>query len=275
MKENNVAFRREFLEKLSTTELDGMLQKELQNESIDDNLVRMVLSVLEERERNWPIEFNDEIAADIERFENSINVQRGAQAKSKLHWTLKVASVLLVVGLLLFVAPQAVHAESLFEMLARWTDSIFEFFDPREDNEKPEYAFETDHPGLQQIYDAVAELGVTDPVVPMWIPTGYELQSLQVLDQSTDTVVSAELIDNDKYIFFSVILHDKEEHLSYEKDADSIEIVELVGVQHYIMSNIEARTVTWVIDRVECSIFTNCQEEELHSLLKSIYKVGE
>ena len=33
MKENNVAFRREFLEKLSTTELDGMLQKELQKQS--------------------------------------------------------------------------------------------------------------------------------------------------------------------------------------------------------------------------------------------------
>lgn len=275
MKENNVAFRREFLEKLSTTELDGMLQKELQNESIDDNLVRMVLSVLEERERNWPIEFNDEIAADIERFENSINAQRGAQAKSKWHWTLKVASVLLVVGLLLFVAPQAVHAENFFEMLARWTDSIFEFFDPNNDRKQPEYVFETDHAGLQQIYDATVELGITDPIIPMWVPEGYALQDISTIGQSMDSTILATLSKNENYILINVMMRAQEIPFRHEKDSEDVVIVELAGVQHYILSNFDEYIVAWVLNGVECSLVTNCQEEELHCMLKSIYKMEE
>ena len=106
----------------------------------------------------------------------------------------------------------------------------------------------------------------------MWVPDGYELVDIYVLNQSMDAVVSAELMNNDKYILFSMIIHGKEAYLSHEKDANNITIVELAGVQHYIMSNIEVQTVTWVTDRVECSIFTNCQKEELYSLLKSIYK---
>lgn len=43
MKLNSMASRREFLKELSTSELDRMLQAELRKETIDDDLVRLVL----------------------------------------------------------------------------------------------------------------------------------------------------------------------------------------------------------------------------------------
>ena len=73
MKDNNVAYRREFLEKLSTAELDEMLQKELKKESIDDDLVRVVLSVLEEREADYPVESNEEIESAVERYDSCLD----------------------------------------------------------------------------------------------------------------------------------------------------------------------------------------------------------
>lgn len=272
MKENNVAYRREYLEKLSTAELDEMLQKELKQESIDDDLVRVTLSILEEREMNWPVELNEEIAADVERFESSINIHRGAQTKVKWHWTLKAASILLVVGLLLFVAPQAVHAENFFEMLARWTDSIFEFFDPNNDRKQPEYVFETDHSGLQQIYDAVVECGITDPVVPMWIPEGYELQDICILRQSVDETILAGLTKGNEYIFINITIHREEDSFKYEKDLQDVTVIELNGVNHYVINNLDEKRVTWIIENAECSISTNCQEENLQKLLRTIYK---
>lgn len=274
MKENNVAYRREFLEKLSTAELDEMLQKELKQESIDDDLVRVTLSILEEREMNWPVELNEEIAADVERFESSINIHHGAQTKAKWHWTLKAASILLVVGLLLFVAPQVVHAENFFEMLARWTDSIFEFFDPKEKVEPLEYVFETDHSGLQQVYDIVVENGITNPVVPMRLPAGYELKTLQVIENPSDKFIVFEFTREESYILFNILVHSKETPFKYEKDTDGVMIIELGGVEHYVISNLEVQTATWINEGVECSIITNCQKEDLHSILKSIYKVG-
>ena len=55
-----------------------------------------------------------------------------------------------------------------------------------ERNEQPEYVFETDHPGLQQIYDAVVEMGVTEPVVPMWVPEGYDLVEYKAEDYNQE-----------------------------------------------------------------------------------------
>lgn len=273
MKLNNVASRREFLKTMPTQELDEMLQAELRKENIDADLVRLILHVLEEREADHPIETNAEVAAAVEKYTAYLEDIETTPAKPARRWSvmLKVASVLMIVGLLLFAVPQAVHAESFFEMLARWTDSIFEFFTPDNDNKQPEYVFETDHPGLQRIYDTVVELGVTDPVVPMWVPDGYELQVLQVVEQSSDTIVLSEFIEEENYILFNMLLHSKEVPFKYEKDTRNIEILELGGVEYYTISNVEEQIVTWIIDRTECSIITNCQAEDLYRLLESIY----
>lgn len=276
MKLNSVASCREFLKELSTSELDRMLQAELRKETIDDDLVRLVLSVLEEREKNYPVELNEEIAAAAEDFEGTMKTPRVVPTRKKLSPVLKAASILLVVGLLLFVVPQAAHADSFFDLLACWTESVFEFFNPTEErDEQPEYVFKTDHPGLQQIYDAVVEMGVTDPVVPMWVPEGYEIQDMYVLNQSTDATVYVEMTRDGEYMLFSMIIHDEEVLLTHEKDIRNVTILELGGVQHYVISNLEEHIVAWVIDGVECSLVTNCHKEELHSLLESIYITEE
>lgn len=271
MKLNSVASRREFLKELSTYELDRMLQAELRKETIDDDLVRLVLSVLEDREQDYPVEINEEIAAAAEKFGNSIMAPQIAPARKKWPPVLKAASILVVVGMLLFALPQAAHAENFFEMIARWTDSVFEFFIPVEPDKQSKYVFETDHPGLQQIYDEVVELGITDPVVPMWVPDRYDLQDLRILNQSADTTVIALLAEEEKYIFLNIIVHSEEMCFKHEKDTEEITIIELNGVQHYVMSNFEEFIVAWVIDSAECSLVTNCHEEELQRLLESIY----
>lgn len=277
MKLNNVASKRAFLEQIPTQELDEMLQDELRKDNIDDDLVRLILDVLEEREADHPIENDEEIAAAVEKYTAYVDNLEAAPAKPTRKWNtvLKVASVLLVVGLLFCIVPQAANAESFFELLARWTDSVFEFFNPSVPNDQPEYVFETDHPGLQQIYDAVVELGVTEPVVPMWVPEAYELQILQVLDQSSDKLIFSEFINEEQYILFNILLHSKEVSFKYEKDAKNVTILELNDVEYYVMSNIEEQIVTWVIDRTECSIITNCKAEELYRLLESIYVLEE
>ena len=271
MKLNNMASRREFLKELSTSELDRMLQAELRKESIDDDLVRLVLSVLEERERDYPVEINEEIAAAAERFENAIDIQQKRSVKTKWPRVLKVASVLLVVGLLLFALPQAVRAESFFDLLARWTESVFEFFNPAEEqDEQPEYVFKTDHPGLQQIYDAVVEMGVTDPVVPMWVPEGYELEELMVFEEPSELTLCANMKNNESRIYFFVAVQNIHSPRSHMKDTEKVEIFETAGIEHYTLSNNEQITATWIYNNIECSVVADCQED-IYKILESIY----
>ena len=272
MKLNSVASRREFLKELSTSELDRMLQAELRKETIDDDLVRLVLSVLEEREKNYPVELNEEIAAAAEDFEGTMKMPRGVPTRKKLSPVLKAASILLVVGLLLFVVPQAAHAESFFDLLARWTESVFEFFNPTEErDEQPEYVFKTDNPGLQQIYDAVVEMGVTDPVVPMWVPDGYELFGYKVIDLNQEKSIQSVLKkDENAIVFRLLILHDNI-NVNVYKDEVGTTIYEYNGVTHYVLNNVERQIATWNADGVVCSVSVDCQEDILIDIIKSIY----
>ena len=276
MKLNSMASRREFLKELSTSELDRMLQAELRKETIDDDLVRLVLSVLEDREQDYPVEINEEIAAAAEKFGNSIVAPQIAPARKKWPPVLKAASILVVVGMLLFALPQAVQAESFFDLLARWTESVFEFFNPvAERDEQPEYVFETDHPGLQQIYDAVVEMGVTEPVVPMWVPEGYGLVEAKKYIEPTETIFFAYLSNNKSFIQFNVVVASDGITYQHSKDDEAVEVYESSGVKYYIISNLEKLTVTWIVNKTECTIATDCQDEELYKLLKSIYTMED
>ena len=272
MKLNSMASRREFLKELSASELDRMLQAELRKETIDDDLVRLVLSVLEDREQDYPVELNEEIAAAVEDFEGTIKTPKGVPTRKKLSPVLKAASILLVVGLLLFVVPQAVNAESLAEMLARWTDSVFEFFIPAEEHgQQPEYVFKTDHPGLQQIHDAVVEMGITDPVVPMWVPDGYELFGCKVIDLNQEKSIQSVLKkDENAIVFRLLILHDNI-NVNVYKDEVGTTIYEYNGVTHYVLNNVERQIATWNADGVVCSVSVDCQEDILIDIIKSIY----
>ena len=270
MKYNTMASRREFLKELSTAELDKMLQEEIRKENIDDDLVRTVLSVLEDREQGYPVELNEEIAAAAEDFESTIT--QNAPASKKWPPVLKVASVLVVVGLLLFVLPQAAHAEDFMDLLARWTESVFEFFNPAaEQDEQPEYVFETDHPGLQQIYDAVVEMGVTDPVVPMWVPEGYELVECKLTDFEQEKSIQAVLKNGTCAISFRLLNLDKNIKVGVFKDDAETTVYEYNGVIHYVLNNVERQVATWNTDNMVCSVSVDCQEDILIDIIKSIY----
>ena len=271
MKLNSMASRREFLKELSTSELDRMLQAELRKETIDDDLVRLVLSVLEDREQDYPVEINEEIAAAAEKFGNSIVAPQIAPARKKWPPVLKAASILVVVGMLLFALPQAAHAENFFEMIARWTDSVFEFFVPVEPDKQSKYVFETEHPGLQQIYDAVVEMGVTDPVVPMWVPDGYELAECKVTDFEQEKSIQAVLKKGKFAIAFRLLILTDDINVNIYKDQDEATTYEHNGVTYYVLNNEERQIATWNSDDTVCSVAVDCQEDILFEIIKSIY----
>lgn len=268
MKLNKMASLREFVEQMPTQELDAMLQAELQKETIDEDLVRLILDVLESREMDCPVEYIPEAVEAARKLED---IGPRTTAKGKYPQVLKAASILLVAGLLLFALPRVAHAENLFELIARWTDSVFEFFNPGEPNDQPEYVFKTDHPGLQQVYDAVVEMGVADPVVPMWVPEGYELAKMMVDEWPAETTLRASFINEESCVLLiTIVVQNEAIPFRLSKDAKNVEECEIAGVKHYILSNNKESVLTWITKNIECIIATDCQED-VYKILKSIY----
>lgn len=272
MKELNNTSLRESLEQISTPQLDAMLRAELDKEPPDEYAVRLILNVLREREADYPVETNEQIQKAWSEYEEK-TTRRESRGGTAL---LKAAVILLVCGLLLFALPHEASAGSFFDRITVWTESIFELFSPSDSGKaQKEYVFRTDHPGLRELYDTVTELGVTVPVVPMWLEDGYELVDLKVMSTPLTTKVLAIFYDEKKEAVFELNIYSHNVVSEYHKDEPDAEQHESNGVIHNIFRNEELWTVVWIRENVECSMAIDCPEDTLYEILDSIYTMEE
>lgn len=271
MSRNDEARLREALEHISTPQLDAMLHKELDSEDPDSRNVRLILKVLHDREKEAATPPGPEAEAAWAAYLMATG-SRKREAPGVGTILLRVASVAVILAVLLMFLPQESSAKNIFEWLFQWTDSILELMDGDDsgggDNE---YRFTTDHPGLQQVYDTVTELGITQPVVPMWLPEGFELTECKVMQTPAKTTISVIFSNEQDRMSLRINFHTEGLSSAYHKNYDTAEELEICGITHAITKNNEKWTAVWVQENIECSIFADCQEDALLAILKSIY----
>ena len=271
MKFNTVTALRETLERMETRQLDEMLLEELRKEAPNGDLIRLISSVLKERDKNEVPQIDDNIQKAWEQYQQK---PRPVHKKPKpAHsFLLKAASVVLVLVALVALVPQRAEAMNFFERFIAWTEDVFSLINPIDAKEQArDYVFRTDNPGLQEVYDKVTELGITVPVVPSWIPEGYELTECRITENPTKTYLLATFTNgSDEMVYQMSILSDTTTHKFY-KDGEEIRVEEKNGIKHTIMQNEELLVVVWTVDNIQCSIGIDCQEDVLVDILKSIY----
>lgn len=271
MRKFNMAGLRGMLEQMPTEQLDELLQIELEKEQLDETAVRMIMSILEERDQEIPVEINENIEAAWEKYQAHDPVKEQSRLPLQ-NWPLRVVAAVAVVILLFASMPQDADAEGFWERFARWTDSVFEFFSPDDTPHNCiEYVFETDNPELQQVYDTVVGLGITEPVVPMWLPEEFELIESKVNNTPSKTFLSAHFSNNCNIIMLDIAIRNMKSPRQYCKDIINAEIYEKAGQAHNILQNGDWWTAVWINDELECAIYTDCQEETLYQILESIY----
>lgn len=263
---------RENLERLPTPELDGMLRQELEKEQPDKDTVRQILEVLHLREADFPVQDSPEIRAAWREYERKTG-PKGFAFGGALP---KVAAVVILCGLMLFAMPRQARAENFFERIAAWSENVFELLDRwNRGGEPKEYVFRTDHPGLQELYDTVAGLGVTSLVVPMWLDGRYELAYYKTSSSPTTTKVLAIFSDGEKEIVFELnIYSDSIPREFHKNEADAMQF-ERDGVVHYIFENNGLWTAVWTRENLECFITADCPQDDLYRMIDSIYTMEE
>lgn len=274
MNEHNIIGLREMLEQLPTPKLDEMLQTELMKDVPDEEAVRVILRVLEDREKAEPLTFTPGEEAAWKRYQDRITIRK--KRRFTVHrWLAVAASLTVVVFLMVAVIPQQAEAENFWEMLQRLSSSVIEFLGREDKFTEDEYFFKTDNPGLQQIYDTVVELGITEPVVPMWLPEGSELTDFGSTSSPMKESMWAYFSHDKGGMVYKIDIYKGEPAHQYYKDDSHYEKYELKGTVFHIARNNQRWLVVWSNDSVECSIFIDCQEETLKRILKSIYTMEE
>lgn len=271
MQDNNVDWLRTALESLSTQQLEEMLRDDLQRDKPNSQNIRLVLQILQEREKDDPVQPGPEAEAAWERYLERIG-EPVSEGPAGSRWVLRIASAAAVLILLLALLPQEASARNFFERLISWTDSVFALVKPEDaGNMAGEYVFRTENPGLQQVYDTVTELGVTQPVVPMWLPEGFELTECKTMDTPMKRSVIAVFSDGNCEARFEISIYSDNINSKYYKNEENATHVEYAGVVHNIVRNDEKWIAIWVRDNCESSVVVDCQEETLLRILMSIY----
>ena len=268
---DNMTFSREQLEQMATERLDEILNRELKETLPDGDLVRNVLDILEKRECGYVPEFSAEIN---DAWTNYLNRQRSQRNRLwQKSWFLRMVAAIAVICILFSMVPQTVEAEGLFERLARWTDNFFQMFRSVDEKEQTlEYEFRTDNPGLQQVYDTVTALGITEPIVPMWMPGNGDLVSLdKVHARNVYYVVAVFGNDEAQDTMYQVTIYLKNAPSEFPKDPVNAEIYEFEGTDYHVVPNDGKWTVAYTKDNVECFVIIKCQEEELYKMIESIH----
>ena len=114
-------------QQMPTDELDQILQAELEKEHPNEEVVLPILRELEEREKDIPIENTPEVLEVLEKL--SKHNTSSKQSIHKRRWLAGIAAAAAVVCIVIISMSPTVRAESLFDILVRWTNSIFEFID--------------------------------------------------------------------------------------------------------------------------------------------------
>lgn len=244
---NDAASLGAMLEQMTTEELRSLLDRELHTEPVNEDAIRLIRRILRRRSQNAPVTITPELERAWAKYHKDSDAiwQESRKERRFRSWLIRGAAAAAVLAVLVIpVFPQEVGAESLWETLTRWTAQVVEYFGPTDNEDRiVEYTFRTDHPGLQQVYDTVTEMGITVPVVPMWLPEGYELVECKVKEYASKTKTHARF-----------------RYGEFEND----------GIIYQLFRNLDQTVAVWTQNNVECSIFADCQEEVLQRILKSI-----
>lgn len=258
-------------QQMPTEELEQILQAELEKEYPNEEVVLPILHELKEREKDILVEKTPEVLEILEKL--SKHNTSSKQSIHKRRWLTGIAAAAAVVCIVVMTMTPTARAESLFDILFRWTSSIFEFINPDKNESYPtaNTDFATDNPGLQQLYDKVTELGVTESVVPTWLPEGFVLFELKDSPMPSGSKVHSNFKNGDYDISITYRIS-TDISPKVEKEETGIEIFEAGEVNHFIMDNDEYLSVTWSVDGVECLLNTNLAKEDIYSIIISIYR---
>lgn len=271
MWDNELILQRE-LEALSTEQLRTMLHAETDKDIPDDDLVLSILHILEDREPEVPDSGSEKEKAAWKQYRKRIRARR----KGKLlqnRSLLRAAILVLVCGLLFAMIPQQAEADNWWQRLTKWTSDFFGFFREDEDTFRIEdYEFQTDNPGLQQVYDAVVELGVAIPAVPMWLPEGYELAEFTIEETRIKQYVHARFFNGDKECVLKINVLNGEAAKDYFKNDVDVQKYEKGGTIHNLVNNEDDWIISWTKDNIECAFAIDCTEDVLYEIIDSIYR---
>lgn len=183
----------------------------------------------------------------------------------------KIAAVVLAAVLCGSVCVQA-SGFDIFGAITRWTQDIFSFQLAGSEREHAPAVLSAEYTSIQEAVDALA---IKEKVVPTRYPEGYELDHVKTTIMKDWAKIRATFKNGDKEFCFTIRHFDTAENATKadtEKDGKDVELYTVNDISHYILNNVETPTVTWINNTTVCMINGDLSEEDIKTMIDSIYE---
>lgn len=274
-------------DKLSTEELEELICQDFQLENAEESdmdLILHITEVLEERRKKsgktddvdsaWK-SFNENYrpypgdGTPLFDFSESEQEIKPAKPAKRIRMGTRVASIAAIIAIVLVAGTVTAHALGfdLLGQIARWTQETFGFVS--RDSELSEA-----NPVFESFETVLKEYGITDQILPTWIPDGYDCKEITI--DETPQYISLLGKYGSKPGELSITINnyfDNSNLISptYEVDEGAI-IYVYNGIEHYIMVNSDYTRVSWIQGSNECSILCTLSKADTEKMINSIYE---
>ena len=276
------------LDKMTIEELEAIARRDYEISDVDQDYLMEAMDVLARRYREKGVITKDTHTA-WEEFQESYmsckpepleKIMKSNTAFTTIKPTGKkvfravskiaVAAVLAVV--LFSVIPTSIGAESLFTVVARWTESLLIIKQPGGETIPEETIPPEEYTtGIGQLRYAVKMI-TNEKIVPEWLPDEFTFDSLQISASKGYTIIGARFVSGEKEIILHYMCNLSSTDINFEKDENMLDTETLNGIKHYFFENTDSSTCAWALHNVSCSISGNVTIAEMHKIIESIYE---
>lgn len=187
--------------------------------------------------------------------------------KSKHKALRRVFLVAAVLASLLLGATLTAQAADydLWGAVAQWTSETFGFTLQQSDEK-----LDTISPELQPLWDAIQDAGISEPLLPTYLPEEYQQVELTE-DQEQEFWSAAYQATDDLFIQIQIQKRQNGDWAMLQKDEDTPEYYVWDGIEFYIMTNMGRWVAVWSSNEYEYYVSAT-NESEIYQMLESIHR---
>lgn len=270
------------LEEITTEELNDLIRADFNGtQPLEEDFLIAVLGELSKRE---PISEEQKIAA-WERFrQNRERIEQEKRVKKILNWVsredeprnlwqarfARIGAWAATVALVIFLFAVPVRgSSSAFQIFINWTDSVFsaELVDPTHPTSAPSSAAAE---GLAQIQAELDKYGVTERLVPSWLPDGFALEKLNSYKLDNGIYVYGVFSNEDKAIMLAYRDKSTANSIMGEKEDQEVHPYIVGDITYYLMSNADEVQCIWINGSIQGIISGDLLITDLEVIVNSI-----
>lgn len=184
-------------------------------------------------------------------------------------WKRSIAVIAAVVAIVIMSVVSVGAAKfNLWETIAKWTQETFHWGTALDGNEQ-----EPEVDGIlacRELQEALDQVGITEKLVPTWLPQGYSLVDIQSVERPTQRTFYAQYNNSEKSIIIQLRDYFDTNPTQAEQSNNATEVFCFNEINYYLFDNNDQIQIAFIKGHFECSIYGNFSFDTAKKIIQSI-----